>query len=191
MMNIGPWFFGGFDAIVLGILAFSGILAFVRGLSREIISILALLIGLAGALFVFGRYSIDAQNFIKPGWLANAILFFAVYGILHFIVTFALRGWGKLMRNRTPGFLDRLLGFAYGVFRGAILASLFVLVVSQSAKDGEPAAWMTQTATYPMLRTISDTIQRLPFARAQEIAGDIKTKGEESDMLPDIPQPDQ
>ena len=189
-MDIGPWTLGGFDVVVMCILLFSGILAFARGLSREVISILALLIGLAGALFIFGRYRIDAQNFIRPSWLADGALFIGVFGLLYLITSFVLRGWAKTIRGRTPGFIDRLLGFAFGLARGAILASLFVLVVTKSAKDGEPAEWMAEATTYPMLRKVSDTLQSLPFARAKEIAEDIKTKGKESDILPDIPEQD-
>lgn len=190
-MDIGPWTFGGFDIVVFLILGFSGILAFARGLSREIISLLALLIGLAGALFVFGRYSIDVQNFIRPSWLANAALFTGVFGALYLIVSFILRGWARSIRGRTPGFLERILGMGFGVLRGSILASLFVLVVSISAKDGEPAEWMTESTTYPALRKISDALQTLPFARAKQFADDIKTKGENTDSFPDLPEQDQ
>ncbi len=190
-MDIGPWTFGGFDIVVFLILGFSGILAFARGLSREIISILALLIGLAGALFVFGRYRIDVQNFIRPGWLADGALFIGVFGALFLMVSFILRGWAKTIRGRSPGIFERILGFGFGLIRGAILASLFVLVASESAKDGEPAAWMTESTTYPTIRKIADTLLTLPFARAKEIAEDIKTKGEGSDILPDIPEKDQ
>lgn len=187
-MDIGPWTFGGFDVVVLSILAFSGVLSFARGLSREIISILALLLGLAGALFVFGRYRIDVQNFIRPSWLADGALFIGVFGILYLLTSFILKGWAKTIRGRTPGALDRILGLGFGILRGAVLASLFVLVVSKSAKDGEPAEWMASATTYPALRKVSDTLQALPFARVKEIGEDIKSKGETSDILPDLPQ---
>jgi len=190
-MEIAGMTFGGFDVVVFIILGFSGILSFARGFSRELISILSLLIGLAAALFVYGRYRVDAQSFIRPTWLADAALFIGVFLLIYLIVTFIMRGWAKSIRGKTPGFFDRLLGLAFGLARGAILASLFVLVVSKSAKDGEPAEWMTETTTYPMLRKISDAVESLPFVKAREIAEDIVTEGEESDILPDIPQEDQ
>ncbi|PHR54488.1 MAG: hypothetical protein COA43_16460 [Robiginitomaculum sp.] len=190
-MDIGPWTFGGFDVVVFLILGFSGILAFARGLSREIISILALVISVAGALFIFGRYSANVQNFIKPSWLANGALGIGTFAFLYLIVGFVLRGWAKSIRGRTPGFLDRLLGLGFGIARGAVIASLFVLVVSKSAHNGQPAAWMANTTTYPILRKVADALENLPFARAKEIANDIKNKGEESDILPDIPNPNQ
>ena len=89
-----------------------------------------------------------------------------------------------------PGPFDRLFGLAFGLARGALLASLFVLVISKSAKEGEPAEWMTGATTYPVLRQISDAIEKIPFDKVKGLAEDIKTEGEESDILPDIPKDD-
>jgi len=183
--------FGSFDTVVLIILGISGILAFVRGISREIISIIALLIGVIGALFLFGRYQINVQSFIKPAWLADGILLLGVFGFLYIVSSFLMRGWAAVIRNRSPGLLDRILGLGFGIVRGTILASLLVLVVSNLAKDGEPADWISQAKTYPILRKTSDVLINLPFARAKEVAEDIKTKGREADRLPDIPQEEQ
>jgi membrane protein required for colicin V production len=190
-MDIGGITFGGFDVVVFVLLAFSGILSFARGFSREIISIIALLVGLAGALFIYGRYRVDAQNFIQPAWLADGALFIGVFLLIYMIITFFMRGWAKQIRGRQPGFIDRLLGLAFGIARGALLASLFVLVVSKSAKEEEPATWMTETTTYPILRQIADGIEALPFAKAKELAEEIQTQGEESDILPDIPKQEE
>ncbi|HHL43110.1 MAG TPA: CvpA family protein [Hellea balneolensis] len=186
-MEVAGTSFGGFDVVVFIILGFSGILSFARGFSREFISIVALLVGLAGALFLFGRYQIDVQTFIKPDWLANAALLIAVFMALYLIVSFVMRRWAKTLTGAKPGFLDRLLGLGFGLARGALLASLFVLVISKSAKNGEPAEWMSSATTYPVLRSIADKLEALPFAKAREIVEDIKKTGEDSDILPDIP----
>ena len=187
-MEIAGTTFGGFDVVVFIILGFSGILAFSRGISRELISIIALLIGVVGALFLFGRYQINVQSFIKPAWLADRALLLGVFGFLYIISSFLMRGWAKSIRGQKPPLLDRLIGLGFGLARGLVLASLFVLVISKSAQNGEPADWMRTAKTYPILHKVSDTLQNLPFARAKEIAEDIKTKGKESDILPDIPQ---
>lgn len=187
-MEVAGTTFGGFDVVVFIILGFSAILAFSRGFSRELISLISLLIGVAGALFLFGRYQINVQNFIKPAWLADGVLLLGVFGVFYLLSSFLMRGWAKSIRGQKPPFLDRLLGLVFGLARGTILASLLVLVVSNLAKDGEPADWIGEARTYPILRKVSDTLVDLPFARAKEIAEDIKTKGKESDILPDIPQ---
>lgn len=190
-MEVAGTTFGSFDIIVLIILGISGLLAFSRGLSREIISIISLTIGMVGALFLFGRYQINVQSFIKPAWLADGILLLGVFGVLYILFSYVMRGWAKTIRGQKPPFLDRLLGLGFGIVRGTILASLLVLVVSNLAKDGEPADWIGQAKTYPILRKTSDILVNLPFAKAKEVAEDIQTKGKESDILPDIPAPEE
>jgi len=185
-MEVAGTTFGGFDVVVFIILGFSGILAFSRGISRELISIIALLVGVVGALFIFGRYQINVQSFIKPAWLADGALLLGVFGLLYLLSSFLMRGWAKSIRGQKPPFLDRLLGLGFGIARGLILASLFVLVFT--LKNGKPGDWMTHATTYPVLHKISTTLENLPFARAKEIAEEIKDKGKESDILPDIPQ---
>lgn len=183
--------FGNFDTLVLIIIGISGLLAFFRGISREMISIISLVIGLAGALFLFGRYQINVQSFIKPAWLADGALLLGVFGLLYIVSSFFMRSWTNAIRGRKPGLLDRLLGVGFGIVRGTVLASLLVLVVSNLAKDGEPADWISQAKTYPILRKTSDMLVSLPFARAKEVAGDIKTKGKKSDIPPNPPQQEQ
>ena len=79
-------------------------------------------------------------------------------------------------------------GLGYGVFRGALLASLFVVVVSKSAKDGEPADWMTSAKSYPVLSKIAAGVEKLPFARIKDIGNEIKDRGQET---AGTPTPDQ
>lgn len=191
-MEIGSWTFSGFDIAVLVILGLSGLLAFMRGISRELISILALLIGLAGALFVFGHYRFNVQNVIKPGWFADGLLFIGVFGPLYLLASMIMSGWVKKIRGRTPGLLNRLLGLGFGLVRGGILASLFVLVVSKLARTEASVQWMNTAVTYPALRQIADTLENLPFVKAKELAEDIQEKGKDPDILPDFPQnPDE
>ncbi len=187
-MDIAGTHFGGFDTVVFIVMGFSAILAFARGISRELISIIALLIGTVGALFVFGRYQINVQNFIKPAWLADGTLGFGTFGLFYLVASFIMRGWAKAIRGQRPPFIDRLLGAVFGLARGLVLASLFVLVISTSAQNGQPADWMRTAKTYPVLKQIADKLKNLPFAKAKQIADDIKTKGKESDILPDISQ---
>jgi len=180
-MSIAGIELGGFDIVVLLIIGFSAILSFARGLSREVISIIALIAGLTGALFVFGRFQIEAQGFIKPIWLADAALFIGVFGVLYIIVSFILRGWAKDIRGKTPGMLDRFLGFGFGLLRGTLLASLFVLVIS--TKEGSAPDWMNSAKAYPTLRKVADKIESLPFAKIKEMKEDIIETGKDSDIL--------
>ncbi len=172
---------GGFDLVVFIILGFSGLLAFMRGLSRELISIIALAVAVVGALFVFGRYQLGFQTYVKPAMLADVILGAGVFGVLYIVFGLLMRGWAKSIRGREPPFIDRVLGLGFGLVRGVVLASLIVLVFKQTQ-------WMTKAKTYPILLKVSQTLESLPFAKGKKIANDIKTEGRESDILPELPK---
>jgi len=182
-MDVAETAIGGFDLVVFIILGFSGLLAFMRGLSRELISIIALVVAVAGTLFVFGRYQLGVQKIIGSAMLADVTLGLSVFGLLYMLTSLLMRGWAKSIRGREPPFLDRVLGLGFGLFRGVILASLIVLVFKQTS-------WMTNARTYPVLLKVSNALETLPFARGKKIIEDIKTEGRESDILPDIPQKD-
>jgi len=183
-MDITGMTIGGFDLVVLIILGFSGLLAFMRGFSRELISIIALVVAVIGTLFVFGRYQLGVQSIIQPAILADVTLSLGVFGVLYILTRLLLRGWAKSIRGREPPFFDRVLGLGFGLVRGVVLASLIVLVFKQTP-------WMTTAKTYPVLLKVSNALEALPFAKGKKIIEDIKTEGREADILPDIPQKEQ
>ncbi len=183
-MDIASTTIDGFDLVVFIILGFSSLLAFMRGFSRELISVIALVIAVVGSLFVFGRYQLGFQNFIKPAMFADVVLGFSVFGFLYILSSLLMRGWAKSIRGHEPPFLDRVLGLGFGLVRGIVLSSLIVLVFKQTP-------WMTQAKTYPVLLKVSQALQALPFAKGKIIAKDIQTEGRESDILPNLPQDEQ
>ena len=138
-MEIAGTTFGSFDIVVFIILGFSGLLAFMRGISRELVSMIALLVAVVGALFIYGRYQISFQSFIKPAALADWTLGLGTFGILYILVSLILRGWAKTIRGRKPPFIDRILGIGFGLARGLVLASLIVIVAKGISSTDEPS----------------------------------------------------
>jgi len=185
-MEIGGVAFGGFDIVVLLILGISGIMAFARGFMREIVSIIALIVGLLAALFFFGRFQGKAIEIIQPTWLANGALGIGAFFIAYMLVTFVLRGGTKKLQGREPGFVDKLLGFGFGCARGLLIASLFVVIFRAASKDNTVPNWLENTTFYPILSPVADTMMSMPFAQLKETAEETIEKGRELD--PDAPQ---
>lgn len=136
-MSIGSYIFTGFDVVVLLICLISLLMAASRGFARELVSLFALVIAGAIALFVFGRFRFAAQDFIQPSWLADGALGFGSFGIAFLLVVFLLSGVVKSLKGKDIGLLDRLMGAGFGVFRGLIIASLFVMVMTASYRDAQ------------------------------------------------------
>jgi len=138
-MSIGQFTFNGFDVVVLLILLVSLLIAVQRGFVREIMSLLALFIAGVISLFIWGQFRYAAQDFISPSWLADVALgagtFILVYMLFSFILT-------KLFAKFDEGptrLINRILGAAFGVFRGLVLAALGVMVLTASHRASNEA----------------------------------------------------
>ena len=201
-MTIGDMAFNGFDIVVLGVVLISLLMAASRGLLRELVSIVALVVGIAVGLFMWGQFRVAAQEAISPPWLADGALALGSFAFAYMIVVFALR---TLIRDKgTPSLPNRLLGAAFGAFRGLVVMALFVLVPTASyiadrdrlreeerdlaertdvppdirerllTPQQELPEWLESSSTYPILERIGDVIRTLPFGEMREAADDLR-----------------
>jgi len=112
------------DGVVLAVLAVSAILAFFRGLVREVLGIGAW-IGAIVAAFVALPYAAPLiAPSVDPPWLVDALavggVFLAVLLLLKLVIAWIAH---RVQRSALGG-LDRALGLVFGLARGAFLAVL-------------------------------------------------------------------
>ena len=117
------------DLVVLAVLAVSGLLAFSRGLVREVLGLAAW----AGAIFI----AVWALPLVRPQfqkWLgenspwADPAGFGAVF-LISLIILMILSRWASAMVRASPiGGLDRTLGLVFGLVRGAVLLVLAYII---------------------------------------------------------------
>lgn len=129
-MSIGPWDFNSFDIVVLVILLISLLHAASRGLVRELITIIGLSVAGLIALFIFGRFRAPVQDFIKPAWLADAVLAIGAFFLIYMLIVLLLGGITRSLRGRNLRITDRLMGAGFGVIRGLLIAALGVMVIT-------------------------------------------------------------
>jgi membrane protein required for colicin V production len=112
------------DLAVLAVMLVSGLLAFLRGFVREALGIGA---WLGAAYFAmtefhtvepFARAKISNPDFAVPA--AYLVLFLAALLVLSVIASII----GRLVRDSALGGLDRTMGLAYGLVRGAVLVAV-------------------------------------------------------------------
>ena len=204
LMEIGGIGFNGFDVVVLGVVLISTLVAASRGLARELISILALVVGLVVSLFVWGRFRFAAQDFIEPAWLADGALALGTFLVVYLLVIALMNSVKKSLLGREVGLVNRLLGAAFGAGRGLVIAALPVMVFTSAyiadrdrlreeaqeiqGRDDIPGdirerlltprqslpEWLESSTTYPILESIGDMIRKLPFADVRDAANDLK-----------------
>lgn len=117
------------DFVVLGVLAVSGLLAFSRGLVREVLGVSA---WLGAAAFTYWGTPLARPQFEKwihtPEWAGFATIAALFLGSL--LVLMLLSRWiGALVRASVLGGLDRTLGLVFGIARGAALVVFAYIAV--------------------------------------------------------------
>ena len=124
-MTLGPWVFNGLDIAVLVLCLISLLMAASRGFKRELISILALVIGGIASLIIWGQFRIQAQEIINNDRLSDIVLGAGSFSLAYILVVFFL---GKMLNeDGKPSLINRLLGGAFGALRGLVLAALVVM----------------------------------------------------------------
>ena len=113
------------DLALLGVLAVSALLAFMRGFVSEVLGIGAWvgagLAALWGGPLARPQVEIWLDQYVKMPALVTPVAFGAVF-LAVLVVLLVLSRWiGELVRNSLLSGLDRSLGLVFGLGRGAVL----------------------------------------------------------------------
>ena len=116
-----------FDGAVLFIIGLSMLLAFFRGVVRELIAVIAWVLGFIGAIVftpVLGAMLPDI-----PGYPAVPYIVAFALIIIGALLVGALIAWplSRAVRAAGLGFVDRFLGSIFGLVRGAAFVLAFVV----------------------------------------------------------------
>ena len=178
--------FTWFDLAALAVIALSGIMAFARGLIREVFSIIAF-IGAAIAAVFFAemvRPLIEAVSQLR-GALASVGAGLAIFLIVFIIITVVTSMVAKQAHQSTEiGSFDRAAGLAFGILRGVLVVSLFVLLMQQTTGEARvsPQASMPEAIvnarTYPIYESVAKALGRV-LPQAQQRAHDIIQRREQ------------
>lgn len=126
------------DLVLLAIIGISALLGLWRGLVRVLVSLAAWLLGgIAASLF-----GADVAQFFAGAAAPRAVHLVAGYGA-SFTVVFMLvvaLGWvvRRLVQSIGLSGVDRLLGLAFGVVRGGLVACLLVVVMGFTSFPQRP-----------------------------------------------------
>lgn len=119
-----------FDIVFLSILATSAIIGIIRGITKEILSLLSWLGAISMAYFLFPTTQYLARSKISNPWLADGVTLFAIFIIFLIILTLASHFLTSRIRASALSGIDRSLGTAYGLLRGCALLFIFELMIS-------------------------------------------------------------
>lgn len=176
------------DLIVAAIVVLSGLLAFARGLVREVLSI----IGWVGAAIatVFGVEYV--APYLAPVIGNDKFVLNVVTGTLIFVVTLvalslASFAIARRVKDSQLSALDRSLGFVFGLLRGAALVCLAYLALVWAVPDRQQhprivrearCLPLVQAGVSALLALLPERVQGGTARRAEDIRRSAETEAQ-------------
>ena len=148
-----------FDLVAGGLLFISGLMGYFRGATREISTVLALVLASVAAVFTLRFTGPMAQHAIHATWLADAtavmVVFIAVYVLLRLGGAALTRG----VHQTGMSALDRILGFGVGLVRGVVVLGGFALLTSVAMPQDRLPEWYTGAKVYPLANAAGQALK--------------------------------
>ena len=146
------------DGIVLIIILLSVLIGIFRGFVKETIALVAWI----AAIWIAMKFCEPASAYVPAGvetsWIRLAIAFGVLFiltlivgGIFNFVVN-------QLVSKTGLSGTDRILGFIFGAFRGAVIITVIVMLAS-SFTDMEEEPWWKTSVSLPYFETLSDQLK--------------------------------
>lgn len=177
--------FNPVDGFVFAAVILSGVLALIRGLVREVLSLIswALAIGAGFKLASYGKtWGLKISD---NETIATAIGGFIIFFLVLLVLTIISHYVTKIVRESALSTADRSLGFVFGALRGFLVVVLVYLggVMLFVQKDEDKPVWLKEAQTEPALRTSAGWLQAM---MPKELQKDLeKSIGTGKDMAKD------
>jgi membrane protein required for colicin V production len=143
---------GGVDWLIVGVVLLSVVLAASQGLIYEVFSLGGVVLGYLLAAWWYKPLAAWYMQYVKSEWTANAAGFLTI-----FIAVVLLAGIaGRIVRSGAKAaglrWFDRVLGGVFGLVRGALLVTVFLLAVASWA----PASpWLARSSLAPYMLVVA------------------------------------
>ena len=179
------------DIILIGVMLVSGLLAMMRGITREILALLAWVGAFVATLVMYPVLKAPVREKINSDILADTLIIGGVFiAVLVIISVVTMRFTDVLLESRV-GALDRTLGFIFGILRGLVLVVIAYLFFAWLVpRSGQPE-WVKEARTLPLIVGTGDYIRSvLPEEMPQEIFDKIDPRRPQESERPDKPDPE-
>jgi membrane protein required for colicin V production len=159
------------DIAIFVVLGLSGLLAFFRGFIQEVLSVAAWVGAVAAVVFGLPIARPVARSLITEPLIAD-IVAGAVLFVLALIVLSLITGQiAQGVRSSSLNALDRSLGFAFGLVRGAFIVCLSYIAIVWLVPPPEQPAWIRDAKTLPLVEEGARWLRSLVPAEPVERAG--------------------
>ncbi|MBS3920622.1 MAG: CvpA family protein [Deltaproteobacteria bacterium] len=147
------------DLILIVLIAFSAIYGLFKGLIKEVISLLAVIIGLIGASRLYEGISPLLGNLGLGGQAAKILSFFILFIIISIVIVLIGKLIHKFVHAIFLGWLNRMAGIGFGLLRGIITSAIIIMILTITLSEKTPI--LSQSKLTPHIMSISKVLLSL------------------------------
>ncbi len=162
------------DIALAAIMIISGLLALMRGFTREVLSLLAWVVaGLAAWWAINTPELVDiARQYIQQEKVAVIATGGAVFLVVLIIMSLVSIRLGDLVLDSAIGGFDRTFGLLYGLLRGLLLVVIAYMFYVWLVPAERHEAWVRNARTLPLLRSVAQTLTTFMPPDIAQVIGD-------------------
>lgn len=162
------------DLILIGIMIISGLLALMRGFTREVLSLMAW--GIAGLAALGAVLSPELNRiaglYLQPDIVAKIALGGGVFLIVLIIMSLISVRIADWVLDSAAGAFDRTMGFVYGLARGLLLVAIAYLFYIWLVPKEKHEEWIRNARLLPVVEEVSSVVMSfLPADIAEVLKG--------------------
>jgi membrane protein required for colicin V production len=148
------------DLILFGIMIISGLLALMRGFTREVLSLVAWGAAAAcGFVAAFNPQLVDlASQYLEPVIVARIASGGIVFLVILIVVSLISVKIADFVLDSAAGAFDRTLGFIYGLLRGLVLVAVAYLFYGWLTPPEKQEEWVKNAQSLPYIKSVGDFI---------------------------------
>ncbi len=162
-----------FDYAAVVVFLVSGLAGMVRGATREISTVVALVAAATVAASTLRFTGPLAGRLIHTEWIANTAAVLCVFVLTYIVLRLLGGALTRGVQQTSLSGLDRLLGLGIGVVRALVVLGGLVLLIRAVTPPERMPAWVSDAKLYPLASASGDALKAFAPSGvkvAQEIA---------------------
>ncbi len=172
------------DLTVIAIVLLSALIACLRGVIKELLSVAGWVGAFLAAYYGFPYAKPYAREYIEILFLADAATGVVLFIAALFILTFISHFITSRIKHSALVSIDRSLGFLFGLLRGGLLIIIAYILIAWVVPDEERPEWMVSARTLPIIEMSAGyLVDLIPVSfseKVEELAGKAKESADEA-----------
>ena len=153
--------FNQVDILIIIFTIISMIYGYSRGLIKEILSILSILISVYISIHVYPNISLFIKEYIEIAVLADSISFALMFLFLYSLINIFSNSIVSSITNTPIRILDKNFGILFGFFRALLILSLLNILLYWTLWKTNMPQWLNNSKSMVLINYTSDKLIRI------------------------------